>query len=104
MKIRIYQIDLDKDENAVAFNSMEMLLKYKQTVDPAIYDLVYEASVDTDDLEDVYRIFNIAKPEGYTGRSLSVSDVVEVIESEQILPGFYFCDNIGFKRLEHFLQ
>ena len=34
------------------------------------------------------------------GRSLSVSDVVEITESEIIKEGFYFCDDAGFKPIE----
>ena len=38
-------------------------------------------------------------PEGYKGRTLSVSDVVEIICSgEKSI--FYFCDSFDFKRIE----
>ena len=53
--------------------------------------------VDVSDIEDIYRIFNVEMPEGYEGRSLSVSDVVEIVKSDSIKPGFYYCDSIGFK-------
>ncbi len=39
-------------------------------------------------------------PDDYRGRSLSVSDIVEIKEAEDISPGFYYCDNFGFKKVK----
>lgn len=99
MDIKIYQINLDRDEDGVAFESLDMLDKYQHTneIKAELYDNTFEGEVEAGDLEDIYRIFNIEKPEGYDGRSLSVSDVVEVISSDEVKPGCYYCDNIGFK-------
>ena len=102
MKLSIYQIDLDRDTNGVAFESYDSLSKFQksQEIDADIYNKVYEGEVEAKDIEDVYRIFNIEQPEDYKGRSLSVSDVVEVKESENVKPGCYYCDSIGFKDIE----
>ena len=102
MKLNIYQIDLERDTNAVAFESYDLLPKSQgtQDVDSDLYNRVYEGEVEAKDLEDVYRIFNIDKPEDFKGRSLSVSDVVEIVESDSAKPGFYYCDSIGFKDIE----
>lgn len=99
--IRIYQIDLDRDHDSRAFASYYSLSHWKVSpgVQASLYDMVFEGSVEAKDIEDVYRIFNMEKPEGYKGRSLSVSDVVEIVESEDIKPGFYYCDVIGFKSI-----
>lgn len=45
-------------------------------------------------LESIYFIFNMAHPEGYTGRSLSVSDLVTLEDGRT-----FFVDLIGFKKL-----
>ena len=52
MEITIYQIDLDKDENRVAFIGHEALEHYQGTseIDSAIYEKVYEGTVDAKDL------------------------------------------------------
>lgn len=92
---KIYQIDLDLDVNRLAFEPFD----YVKSVDSEIYQRVYEGSVEAKDLEDVFRIFNIEKPEDYKGRSLSVSDVIEVVKSDSCEPGFYYCDSIGFKEI-----
>lgn len=97
--IRIYQIDLDRDSDGVAFEPYGSLSRYQNSpdVNPALYDRVFEGEVDASDIEDIYRIFNTEKPEDYKGRSMSVSDVVEIVKSDDIRPGFYYCDSIGFK-------
>ncbi len=63
----------------------------------SIYDKVFSGEVDCNNLEDVYRMFNTDHPKEYIGRSLSVSDVVEIIDGDD--KGFYFCDNIGFEKI-----
>lgn len=101
MEINIYQINLDRDRDGLAFISHD-LVNAKQgspDIDPQLYDKVFEGEVTADTLEDVYRIFSLEHPEGYAGRSLSVSDIVEVVDSEQVAPGAYYCDSIGFKEV-----
>ena len=53
---------------------------------------------DAGTLEEVYQMFNLDHPEGYRGRSLSVSDVVEVVGEEKST--FHFCDSIGFREVD----
>ena len=100
MKIRIYQINLKRDTNNVAFMNWDFLEKVKgsQAVDSKIYDKVFDGEVDCKTLEDVYRMFNLNHPKDYKGRSLSVSDVVEVIKDEET-SDFNFCDSIGCKQI-----
>ena len=102
MKIAIYQINSDRDSERIAFVGLHSLERRRGSKDicPEIYDKVYEAEVDGTSLEDVYEKFNIYKPDDYKARSLSVSDVVEIIESDSVDPGFYFCDSIGFEKID----
>lgn len=48
----------------------------------------------------VRSMFNLNHPEGYKDRSLSVSDVVEVMEDPMHPHCFYFCDSVGFKPID----
>ena len=48
----------------------------------------------------MYRKFNLDRPRDFQGRSLSVSDIVEVKNSKTIEDGFYFCDSFGFQKVE----
>lgn len=99
MNITIYQINMDRDTNRLAFENLETLKRLQgvEEVDSSLYDCVYSAEVDCSDLEDVYQMFNLNHPKDYMGRSLSVSDVVEVKDEKGSL--FFFCDSIGFEQI-----
>ena len=117
MKIRIYQINMERDTNRFVFMSLDTLEKTTGSpaaIDSSIYDLVYEGDVDCQSLEQVFQMFNLQHPADYEGRSLSVSDIVEVIENPQdngeiignetdelpVKRGFYYCNDFGFKQVE----
>ena len=95
----IYQINTDRDDNRICFLGLDTLERLQQSkaVDPALYDRVYDGKLDCNSLETIFEKFNIDHPADYNGRSLSVSDVVEIRESDTLNPGFYFVDSIGFK-------
>ena len=97
----IYQINMDRDTANVCFIGMESLEKIKGTKDvhAAAYDRVYDGKMDCISLENIYQKFIVDHPADYKGRSLSVSDVVEIRESDTLNPGFYFVDSIGFKAI-----
>lgn len=94
-RVRIYQIDI---ESEFAFMNYDWLRSKGRSSPPAYqYNIVFDGQLETDSLEDVFRIFNLEHPEGYTGRSLSVSDIVELYDERD--RRFYFCDAIGFKKI-----
>ena len=81
MRINIYQIDSDKDTNRVKFEGYEETLKYGG-INPAIYKCVFHGDVDGD-LEAVYCAFNHPDHPGtFQGHSLSLSDIIEVVDTE----------------------
>lgn len=62
------------------------------------YRLVYKGEVDVDGdgnsaLEQIFSKFQGQKPEGYTGRSVSVSDMIKMDGNT------HFVDDYGFKKL-----
>ena len=97
----IYQINTDRDDNRICFLGLDTLERFQHSkeVDPVLYDRVYDGKLDCNSLETIYEKFNIDHPADYKGRSLSVSDVVEIRESDTLNPGFYFVDCIGFKSI-----
>lgn len=101
MNIRIYQVNLNRDENNVAFMSYEQLPRFQgsQEVDSSLYDKVFSGEVECNNLEDVYVMFNRNHPNGYKARSLSKSDVVEIIGNDGASE-FYYCDSVGFKKVD----
>ena len=98
MKIRIYQIEMSLDEQNVAFRSYtKMQEKYPSGIPANLYRMMYEGVVPTKELSVVFYIFNMAHPQDYRTRSLSVSDVIEVVEENSST--FYFCDTVGFREV-----
>lgn len=104
MRIKIYQIDSEKDTNQIKFFGTKHLqrLQGNTDIDSGIYKNVFFGDVDGDDLEDIYAIFNMDRVPTHQGHSLSVSDVVEVIDcdDEAIKGKCFFCDSIGFKTID----
>ena len=97
MQIRIFQIDHEKN------NQHRMFRGYEETqrlggVDASTYRQIYGGTVNCKTLDDVYALCNLKHPPGYLGRSLSVSDVVEICSGEG--KGFYFCDTFGFQKID----
>ena len=91
---RIYQADFDQVRDLMFADPLPE--SYRRDVPAEKYALVFDGVVAAKDLEDIYRIFNIAHPAGYTGRSLSPTDVVEVDDGQE--REFYICGNFGYDR------
>ena len=98
MRIKIFQIDSDKDTENRKFCS----LNETKTVNPAIYKNVYYGDIEADNLESIYALFNDNRPPTFQGHSLSVSDVVQICDNEdtEVENGFYFCDTFEFKKID----
>ena len=55
MRVKIYQINPERDNNRMKF----MSLSDSQSPDPSIYDEVFDAEIDENELEEIYGRFNI---------------------------------------------
>ena len=102
MNVRIYQINMKRDANNVAFMNYESLPKFQGSseIDSSLYDKVFEGEVNCFTLEKLYEIFNLKHPARYKGRSMSVSDVVEIIDGNTGKSYFLFCDSFGFQKVD----
>lgn len=101
MEITFYQINMDRDYSHMVYRSYDSLTNNQGSaeIDSEIYDKVFKGSVACDTIEDVYRVFNDAHPDGYSGRFLSVSDVIEITDKDTGKHQWYYCDSIGFKQI-----
>ena len=94
MKYKIKQIK-DVENCAYAFKHYEWA---KNVLDLNDYEVVYEGDLDYPEmpnaLEELFDIFNIRRPNDFKGRSMAVSDIVEV-EGKN-----YYCDAIGWVELK----
>ena len=99
MTITLYQIIPELDKNHLMFRDLQFIRTASGNQVPAeLYESVYSGDLDIQTLEDVFYVFNMAHPEGYQGRSMSVSDVVELSGAAGDNE-FFFCDSIGFKKI-----
>lgn len=101
MNVRIYQINMKRDANNVAFMNYASLPKFQGSseIDSSLYDKVFEGEVNCFTLEKLYEIFNLKHPAGYKGRSMSVSDVVEIIDGNTGKATSTFATALVFRRL-----
>lgn len=104
MRVKIYQIDSEKDEHAYRFAPLPYVEK-RGGVDANIYKQVYYGDIDADNLESLYiRLNEDDRPPLYQGTSLSVSDVVELFETEEQNSNSkcFYVDSVGYKELDNF--
>ena len=96
MKVKIYQVNTQRDKNKVKFLGLDQIRKYQGTenVDATLYDEVFSDDVACKNTEEVYALFNTDIPPLHRGHSLSVSDVVKTEE------GCFYCDRVGFKQID----
>ena len=96
MRVKIYQMNADRDRHLIKFLGLESMKKFMgvNSVDYSLYDEVFNAELDTDNLEEIYTRFNTEKHPLHRGHALSVSDVVVTDK------GAFFCDSVGFKQIE----
>ena len=101
-KFKLYQIDVDHDDVSICFMNLKQIQKItgQEQVPSQYYMLSYEGNGAYKNLEEIYMQFNVQHPDDFRGRSMSVSDVVEVVSSDSIEKGFYFCDSYGFQKIE----
>lgn len=101
MKIRVFQIDVSKPIGCeLLFASYEQTVRITGgKIKAEYYQKVFDGEVNADSLESVYAMCNISHPAGYTGRSMSVSDVVEV-RDDRSGSSFFFCDSVGFVKID----
>ena len=94
MKYKIKQIK-DVENCAYAFKHYEWA---KNVIDLKDYEVTYEGELDYPEmpnaLEELFKIFNIKIPEDFKGRSMSISDVVEIDGKN------YYCDFVGWEELK----
>lgn len=96
----IYQLKSGDENRDIRFEPLKQLAERGIKPDFNNYDKVYEGSISggavDEKLDDLFRKFNIERPEDFKGHSMSVSDVV-VMDSKA-----YYVDSVGFQPLKDF--
>ena len=92
MRTKIYQIE--KDTFGTKFMDYDFTMQKAGEIRPELYQEVFNADIDEENLEEVYTRFNSTHHPLFRGHSLSVSDVV--VNDK----GAFFVDSIGFKKID----
>ncbi len=105
----ILQIKKGNEYHNKRFENYKHTIREYNKIDLNDYDIkgifdtkdFYETNKKTSRLlEDIYEIWNTTRhPDGFTGHSLSVSDIIAIYKENKVK--FHFCDSIGFRELEN---
>ena len=100
MYIKLFQLNMKRDEHRVCFCSLDTMMREVGVIPSECYDLVFGGDVDCADLEALYAMFNRDdRPGAKEFRSMSVSDVVAVRDPESGEERYWYCDSIGFEKV-----
>ncbi|MGN0504376.1 MAG: YodL domain-containing protein [Ruminococcus sp.] len=111
MFIKIFQVILDKDYRNTVFDSLAVA-RAKDIKAPrrSLYQKVFEGELPgyIRNLDLIFFTFNSIATvkkftsQGYCGWPMSVSDVIEVVDSgnTDVPPGFYYVDPWGFPKVD----
>lgn len=99
VRVRLYQMRLCPECEMFIFKDAYALKQHYGEVPAELYECVYSGLLAVSNPGEVYRIFNSEIPKGYSGRSMSVSDIVE-FEYRYGRKIFYYCDCVGFSVIE----
>lgn len=94
-QVEILQIQgRDEQSRNAKFMSSRQMRKYGIDFNPSLYSTVYSGEMNVGSLDDVYSQLQGRKPDGYSGHSLSVSDLIRTGGKT------YFVDDYGFKKVK----
>lgn len=94
--VRIWQLKPDVDILKKFISYEEMVRQFGEP-SPEDYRIAYDGKLGTNDLEAIYARCNINHPPGYNGHSLSMSDVVELYDTQG--SEYHYCDRFGFEQI-----
>ena len=90
MKISVFQADINAKNK---FMDLDFTNKHGG-INHNDYKCVFDGELPVSNLEAIYMLLNTSRPDGYTGHSLSVSDIV-------VTPyGAFYCDSFGFTEID----
>lgn len=100
IKYKLFQVKsrLTRD---YGFMGLSLMKSIDVRVNLDNYDLVYSGEVNTNTtnvLEELFRLFNIEQPCDFYGRSMSVSDIV------QIGNDYFYCDSFGWENINNLIK
>ena len=99
----IYQVPRGPEGRDFRYRSYEGLQADGLSVDRKNYQLVYTAPLDKNtSLDEIYHRFNMEHPTDYTGRSLSLGDIVVFRQDGKQTA--YYVDSVGYREVPEFFK
>ena len=99
----IYQVPRGPEGRDFRYRSYEGLQADGLSVDRKNYQLVYTAPLDQNtSLDEIYHRFNMEHPADYTGRSLSLGDIVVFRQDGKQTA--YYVDSVGYREVPEFFK
>ncbi len=99
----IYQVPRGPEGRDFRYRSYEGLQEDGLSVDRKNYQLVYTAPLDQNtSLDEIYHRFNMEHPADYTGRSLSLGDIVVFRQDGKQTA--YYVDSVGYREVPEFFK
>jgi hypothetical protein len=78
---RIYQLKPDVDIRMKFIDYDEMVKRFGEP-NPENYDVVYDGQIETNDPGKIFDKFRLERPQGFSGHSPSISDVIELYDQD----------------------
>lgn len=96
-RVRIWQLKADSDPlmKFIGYDEFRGSFGEPSRED---YETVYDGQPGVNDLDRIFELFNVSRPEGFAGHSLSMSDVVELYDDDG--SEFRYVDRFGFTAIE----
>lgn len=94
--VRIWQLNADSDFSKRFISFDEFKEKFGEPGKDS-YNAIFDGSLPTNNLDEIYEICNLNHPKDYRGHSLSMSDVVELYDDNG--SSFHYVDRFGFKEI-----
>ena len=99
----IYQVPRGPEGRDFRYRSYEGVQADGLSVDRKNYQLVYTAPLDQNtSLDEIYHRFNMEHPTDYTGRSLSLGDIVVFRQDGKQTA--YYVDSVGYREVPEFFK
>lgn len=99
------QLYSNDDTVLIMFTNLESIEQMGFKVNPDNYFTADYGTIDAKNhmeaCEKLFNRYNLNFPDGYTGRSMCVSDIVNLWDNDKNPPEktSWYCDSIGFKQL-----
>ena len=94
--VRIWQLNADSDFSMRFISFDEFKERFGEPHKDS-FEVVFDGSLSTNNLDMIYEICNLNHPKDYRGHSLSMSDVVELYDDNG--SSFHYVDRFGFKEI-----